>query len=49
MTNPKNFSDNQTEAGADNFDRRRLLKGAAAFAAATAATMTAASAATVSP
>ncbi len=35
MTNPRTFSDNQAEAGADNFDRRTLLKGAAAFAAAT--------------
>ena len=34
MTNPKTFSDNQAEAGTDHFDRRTLLKGAAAFAAA---------------
>jgi gluconolactonase len=35
MTNPRTFSDNQAEAGTGNFDRRTLLKGAAAFAAAT--------------
>jgi gluconolactonase len=35
MTNPRTISDNETEAGAGNFDRRTLLKGAAAFAAAT--------------
>jgi gluconolactonase len=49
MTNPRTFSDNQTEADTDNFDRRTFLKGAAAFAAATAVTMKAASAATVTP
>jgi gluconolactonase len=34
MTNPKTFSDNQAETGTDHFDRRTILKGAAAFAAA---------------
>jgi gluconolactonase len=49
MTNPRTFSDNQTETGTESFDRRTLLKGAAAFAAATATTITSASAATVTP
>ena len=49
MTNPRIFSDRQTEAGAEDFNRRTLLKGAAAFAAATAVTVKAASAATVTP
>src|SRR5882672_10030480 len=48
MTNPQTFSDNHTEAGAKNFDRRTLLRSAAALAA-TAVTMNAASAATVAP
>jgi gluconolactonase len=34
MTNPRSFSDDQAEAGTGNYDRRTLLKGAAAFAAA---------------
>jgi len=48
MTSPRPFSDNQTDAAAENVDRRTLLKGAAALAA-TAVTMKAASAATVTP
>ena len=49
MTNPRIFPDNQAEAGTGNCDRRTLLKGAAVFAAATAVTVKAASAATVTP
>jgi gluconolactonase len=49
MTDRRIFGDNHTEAGAANFNRRMLLKSAAAFAAATAATMKSASAATAPP
>ncbi|MGJ4929596.1 SMP-30/gluconolactonase/LRE family protein [Bradyrhizobium sp. HKCCYLS2038] len=48
MTNSRHDIAQDQPAGANGFDRRRLLKGAAAFAAA-AATATSASAATVTP
>ena len=48
MTNPTDLPDHQTNAGSSGLDRRRLFKGAAALAA-TAVTMKAASAASVTP
>jgi gluconolactonase len=48
MTTPLNYPEHQHKGGSGGFNRRRLLKGAAALAA-TAATIKAASAATVTP
>src|SRR5260221_12895057 len=48
MTTPLTYPDHHDKGGPDGFDRRKLLKGAAALAA-TAVTMKAAAAATVTP
>src|SRR5579864_6191742 len=48
MTTPLTFPVHQEESGSVGFDRRKLIKGAGALAA-TAVTMTAASAASVTP